>query len=259
MNHFFKKITQCCFISSIVLLSACDTTDSDNIKSSGIHADISVTSSGSGITEVNVQLKSGSGGIGGTVIELEGSDTLFAESNGVTKTLTEDNDLLNDITYNARFDTDESALYTISFDRPDDVSAPNSTVTLPEPFEILTPEIGQSYLANDLFEVTWSQSGYSDTLPLTLDWSCQTSEQDSGQNSVTSGFVKINVVDTGAYSNSISDISEELFEAANNDKNCTVQITLKRESKGQIDVNYGEGGSINALQKRTRTVLILSN
>jgi hypothetical protein len=49
--------------------------------------------------------------------------------------------------------------YTISFSRRDDVSAPNTTTTMPVPFTILTPPAGLAVTDGQAITVLWSPSG----------------------------------------------------------------------------------------------------
>ena len=50
-------------------------------------------------------------------------------------------------------------IYTISFSRRDDVSAPNTTTTMPVPFTILTPPTGLAVADGQTIAVLWSPSG----------------------------------------------------------------------------------------------------
>ena len=49
--------------------------------------------------------------------------------------------------------------YTISFSRRDDASAPNTTITVPVPFTILTPPAGLAVTDGQAIAVLWSPSG----------------------------------------------------------------------------------------------------
>ena len=50
--------------------AGCTSTESENVTTQGINADIDVIADGSGLTVVRAQLEVGSGGIGGTQLDL---------------------------------------------------------------------------------------------------------------------------------------------------------------------------------------------
>ena len=125
-----------------VLLSqliACSETDSTDVRTSGIRAEIDVVAQGDGETTVTANLEVGSGGFFSTDLELAGGDTLTATAFDLTQPLSKVSELFT-FFYRTTFsqDTDGSE-FTVSLDRPNDTSAPDSSVTLPAGFSLQMP------------------------------------------------------------------------------------------------------------------------
>ncbi|WP_455220389.1 hypothetical protein [Kaarinaea lacus] len=239
----------CC--SSI--LTGCARTESENITSHGIHADIQVSAGGNGTTEVEAQLTVGRG-VGGTLLELSGGDRLLAHANGITQQMVKDEDLLA-ITYKTSFNfNDADTQFRVEFDRSEEVSAPNSVVTLPLPPNITMPVQGETILQGADLTVAWEPAFTADSIRLRFLTTCQ------GSNGARYSH-EINKYpgDTGSYRiNTVAFVSAEP-DLLGDTTQCDLDVTVYRERGGSIDPNYGEGGRIIAIQRRAVIVQLVVN
>lgn len=94
----------------------------------------------------------------GTVVLGEG-DTLTACVGSVCQPMVRRQTNANYKPYEATLPYVAETAYTISFSRRDDVSAPNTTITMPVPFTILTPPAGLAVTDGQVITVLWSPSG----------------------------------------------------------------------------------------------------
>jgi len=119
-------------VAAVVLLSACETVNSKDLRTSGISAHIVVSVSGDGTT-VGVQLSAGSL----TSVQLQDGDELTASAGGHTVTLSESNALGVD-GYHGQLDgvTRPGTVVTVALHRDGDTDAPRSVVRLPAPFRV---------------------------------------------------------------------------------------------------------------------------
>lgn len=240
----------------ILLVTACGSSDSDNVKTDGIFADIDIYAPGDGKTYVEVVLKVGSGGVFATELELEGGDQLTAKTDVVgsetPKVLQESQDGLGGFTYKTDYTfDDEDITYTVAFSRAADNDAPNSFVTMPEALEYTLPAEASTFQVTDTINVTWQPSGFSSDVYIDFDVECPK----SGGGTVVFVFTPVKIPDSGAYSKSAGSL---IYDTSGLDLSgqCAIEITLYRSNKGTIDSNYGEGGNIVARQVRTRNIVV---
>jgi hypothetical protein len=228
----------------------CSKTESDNIKTNGMKADIDITATGNGKTGIKVNISVGSGGISSTEVELSSGDTLTATDGTTTKELYEDDGLLGDIEYKTEFSTEaEDTLFTVSLVREDGENAENSFVTLPAPFTLSSESseiTGDGYATVDL---SWTNCRNNYNVAIEVDCTC--SRNENGQS-----------VDTIIYNDfpDITDDGEEQYginrllgdyDPTRYDLGCDIELTMERSRLGTLDSGFGEGGSIEAVQKRT--------
>lgn len=209
----------------------------------GISADIDVQADGSGRTFVTVQLEVGSGGIGGTSLRLSPGDTLTAMANGIQRTLTEDSSIFGEFSYVTNFNFDDAnTLFTVSLVRTNGLSAPNSTVVLPDGFVISSPSSNNVFGTNDVVPVVWSPSGTSIVPEAFVTLSCTLT---NGLTSVGSRRVNIGS-DGGTVNVSVSSIMP--LGAIDTSRLCDGVVELSRFRVGSLDPNFGAGGRIDAEQ-----------
>jgi len=225
-------------------LSGCAKTDSDNIKTKGISAQIRVTDQSADTSSpavIEATLYSGAG-IGGTQLELSDGDRLLAYVDGEHYTLRKADDLIT--TYytvdipNANVNT----LYQVSFERDDDTSAPYSATTLPDEFEITTANNVQFYMDGES-TITWAPQG-DGQMKLSADIECR-----------GDGSLRFNRSDLFADDGSVSfSIRDWIGTTTHNYTSCSGEIHLLRQKTNSVDPAFGEGGSIIGQQERTITV-----
>jgi len=212
-------------------LAACtEDVDSTDVRTSGVYADMEVLATGNGQSEVTVGLKVG-GTNSNTFLELDGEDELVASADGQNRNLTERGNY-----YEATFDTDAGGTeFKVAFNRgPEDTDAPDSHVTLPAPFELAGLDQGQTVSRADGFTLTWETSPDDDDMRWELDGDCLFHESDG-------------ISDTGTVTISASDFDPH---SGDEDTTCNARICVERSRRGSVDSAFGEGGVIEAIQRR---------
>lgn len=222
---------------ALVLTSGCVKTSSDNLLTSGIYASIEAESAGTGTTNVSTTLFVGNP-INLNFVELAGADQLIASHEGQDKVMTE-SEILNVIGYHATFQTDaEDATFEVSFIRGVDAGAPSSLMSLPAKFELAPAPSGAS--RNGPLQITWAPAGTADIMAWQVDGDCIEREQetltgDTGSFTIETGRLRMRQGD------GIADT-------------CDITIKVTRSREGDLDRNYGEGGTIFGRQVRTVTL-----
>ena len=231
------------FVSIICVACGCTSTSSENVTTQGISADIDVQADGSGRTFVTVKLEVGSGGVGGTSLRLGPGDSLTAMANGIQQTLVEDSSIFGEFSYTTNFNFDDAnTRFTVSLVRTNGVSAPNSTVVLPDGFIISSPTSNNVYGTNDVVPVVWSPSGTSIVPEAFVTLSCTLT---SGLTSVNARSVNIGS-DSGTLNVSVSSVMP--LGAIDTSRLCDGVVELSRFRVGSLDPNFGAGGRIDAEQ-----------
>jgi hypothetical protein len=220
------------FLPAALLALACtESVESTDIRTTGIYPEIEVVATGNGSSKVTVRLKTG-GDNSNTFLDLRGDDKLEATVGDETKELDQSGN-----SYIASFDTDEGGTeFTIAFTRgEEDDSAPESIVTLPEPFD-MTIDATTASRADDDVPYSWEPAG-DDDMDWHLDGDCvqlaSGHTPDDGMNTIAAGDI-------------------ETFDS-DKEKTCTVKLQLERAQGGTIDAAFTEGGSIVAKQVRSDT------
>ncbi len=204
--------------------------ESTDIRTSGVYPVVDVTATGSGTTRVQVKLKVG-GPASNTYLELVGPDRLQATMGGTTK----DMDSSGSVSYAATFSTEAAGPIVIAFLRgPDDTTAPNTTVNLPEPFTMALDSTDVSRASGTL-NVTWTPSGGGGNLDSSLAGGCV-------------DLIVEPIPDDGA-----ATIAGDHLHANSPNDACTVTLTLARTQTGQVDPAFTEGGSVKASQVRSKS------
>ena len=205
--------------------------ESTDIRTTGVYPVIDVTAEGSGTSRVLVKLKVG-GINSNTYLELIGPDKLTVTGGGATKDL----DSTGSVSYGATFATEAAGPFVVSFMRgPDDDSAPNSTVDLPEPFIISPLATTELSRATADLVFTWTAGPAAGVIDSSLYGSCIDTiiETIPDDGTATISHDRIHARD-GATTDS-----------------CSVTLTLARTDVGQVDPAFTEGGRVTASQIRT--------
>jgi hypothetical protein len=228
----------------VMLLQACggpkssSTSGADGgpVPTNRIHISLTVESSDPGIAVVRANLNDGK--LFGESYRLDGGDFLRACVIGVCRNMA-DNDSIFTPDYIARFDYQPDVDYVVSFNRQQGGNAPDSRVSLPPAFTIVTPANGQQVTDGDSVLVTWTPTGAPLSADLTYDAECTFL---SGQHGVSFGTlstdsnldgresVRIDPIVDFARSNSTSRITR-----------CSIDLIVSHERRGRIDPAFDDG------------------
>jgi hypothetical protein len=217
-----------CLVGLSALGCSKETTSSSNIKTGGIAALIDVYADDDSSATVHVELRVG-GSSSNTYVDLEGSDELLATVGDVTKTLSPRDTGV----YEASFDdVTEDTEFSVTLERPDDVTASNNSGTLPAPFALDKPAAEKSRADDDL-EISWDP-GSEDEMTLELDGDC------------TFPFEK-GVPDTGAYVLKAGDLEST---GGDNPEACDVELEARRTRSGGADSKFDPESYFRLHQRR---------
>ena len=217
------------------LTGACTTTNSQDVTTHGIYADLGARADGTGTTDVYATLFFGDP-LSLDFVRLTGNDQLEATFNGQNMVMAE-TELLGIVGHNATFTGDAAgSQFEIAFLRTVDAGAPSSTCQLPMPFTITTSPSTQSRAAP--MTLTWSPSGTQDLMSWSASGDCINAA--SGTTS-----------DTGT--TTIAANTLQMRQGMGVASSCAVTLYLSRLHAGQLDPHYGKGGTINGEQRRTAT------
>ena len=232
------------FLCSVLCLAAvcgCTSTSTENVTTQGISADIDVFADGAGRTFVDVKLEVGSGGIGGTSLRLGPNDSLTVRASGVQQNMTEDASIFGEYSYFTTFGFDDAnTVFTVSFNRANGMSAPNSNVALPNGFTVTSPSSSDVFGTGDTIPIIWSPSGTSIVPSVFVRLSC----------TLTSGLTTVDVEtitlgsDNGIASLPVASVMP--IGTLDTSRLCDGTVELARWRSGNLDPNYGEGGQIDA-------------
>ena len=214
---------------------ACTKTESSDILTSGVYADLSAIGDGT-TTDVSATLFLGQP-INLNYLDLTGDDRLIASDGGEDKTMIE-SEILNVVSHHAEFTTSaEGDEFEISFLRTVDAGAPSSLATLPAGFTPDPPPTTASRAAE--LAITWSPSATTDT----MSWQATGDCIELASSPITG--------DTGTAAIPANTIKKRM--GANIADQCTVTVTLVRSRPGELDSHYGKGGQISGQQRRAIT------
>ena len=142
-----------------IVLTACNNTvNSENLKTSGITADIIIDGISSQ-TSVTAFLSTG-GGLAADLVNLNGGDYLSASDGTSSQVMS----LASDGKYITSFPDNTSKIYTVSLIRSSDANAIHSGVIIPAPLTINSPADNQTFVSNTPIPLTWSPATGSGTL-----------------------------------------------------------------------------------------------
>ncbi len=215
-----------------------ETVDSEDIRTSGIHADFGVLATGNAKAVASAKLTVGTGD---TSLVLTGDDKLVVSATDVTKTLARDGDYYRGTFSGEAADTE----FTFAFNRgSEDEAAPSSIVTLPAPFALVGPAATEQVSRAAELTVTWEAGATADTMTWKLDGACLF---DTDGTVATDGTVTLAGEDF--------DVTPSAEKAATDDnddsENCTATLCIERKRNGTLDAAFDKyGGSVYAVQKR---------
>jgi hypothetical protein len=220
-------------------LGGCGQVGSGSVKTSGMYADFSVTATGDGNAHVRAALRVG-GPFSTTFVDLQPGDSFTATQNGANMMpLARTQELLAAVSYTASFTGDAAATpFAIAMKRASDVSAPNSTTTLPAKFTLSAPQANAVASRAQALTISWDAASATpgDTMDVLLSGTCvqpisKYSQSDNGQLVIMAGELKP--------------------VSGSEQATCGVQITVSRKIAGTIDPAFTSGGAFLGYQQRT--------
>jgi hypothetical protein len=213
-------------LAAPLLLTACGNLSSEDVKTSGIHADIVASTDGTGSTEVRATLRVG-GATSNQFLDLSGDDELMASTTSGSAQPMSRQELLGAISYVSTFPVDAPDTgFKVDFERTVDVSAPDSHATLPAAFAITAPaDQANASRAADL-QVTYSSSGSGDAMSWLATGDCI--QPAWGSIAGDPGVFVLSAGKLVAYDGHQTDT-------------CTVTITVARTRAGTLDPAFGSG------------------
>lgn len=218
----------------IGLSTACSDVASEDLLTSGMYANLSVTADGGGTSRADAVLRAGDA-TSNVFVELTADDQLTASTGG-------DPVPMDAITlgayhgYEATLPTDSPTdTYTISLTRTVDAGAPSSTMQLPEPFAVTAPATSFSRAAD--LALAWTPAS-ADPMTITATGDC------------VNLYVTTVDPDAGSFTIPAAAITAVTGQEANN---CAVEIKFERKRPGVADPAYGHGGAAIGIQERKVT------
>jgi hypothetical protein len=219
-------------LAVLSLAAGCESTDSTNIKTSGIYADMKVVANDSGSATVAIELKVG-GASSLTFLRLGAGDELSV-ARGQEVMGTTESSILEVYTYRATFaNAQANDAFVVDFERAEDVSALGSTATLPPGFDIVNPGPNDTISRADALTVTWDPIVTGGEVSLTVGGDCV-------------GVTEFEVPDTGSHTFNVGDLDVVGQEQAS----CQGTLTIRRKASGSVSPTFGEGGVFTATQER---------
>jgi hypothetical protein len=185
----------------------------------------------------------------GTSYRLDGGDFLRACVSGVCRSMA-DNDSVFTPDYIARFDYQSGVDYVVSFNRQESQNAPDSRVTLPPAFTIVTPANRQPVTDGDTVLVSWAPTGAPARVELGYEAECtfvsgpqsfsvgtlSTDDNADGRESV-----RIDPIVSFARTNTISPVTR-----------CSIDVTVRHELDGRVDPAFDDGIAVGIVSREVR-------
>ena len=228
-------------------LCSCDSESSSDggeggtpIKTRDMYMSAEIEATDDATAKISVRLHNGDPFLG-TSYSLTGGDTLNACVGTACRQLTR---RLLSFDYEADLPYVAESPYTISFSRRVDVSAPDSVVTLPVAFAILSPSSGLHVTDGDVVAVQWSPATAADHDYVSGRARCD--YEDGVQNTrTTAGPLSVNAaggfatvaIDTILAARPFSPLTEARL------LRCDVVIEVAQKRIGTVDSRFGGAGA----------------
>lgn len=222
-------------LSIAVVGLGCESVKSNDLKTSGLYAELEVDAPGTGKVNVKATLKLGQGSL--TYLDLTPTDSLTAAVGATTRAMSRES-AFGTTWYQAGFDGDAAGTSVrVSLTRQADTSAPESVVTMPAPFSFRSPVVNAPFPRSGGVTVMWDGSGEADAMKLTARGSC---------------IQPVELQVTGDTGTQV--IAPFVVSSGNDTSTCSVSITLVRSRLGTVDPAYGKGGVFKATVSRALVI-----
>jgi len=234
MTKMARRVVRLISCVAVAFIGGCLVTSSEDIDTSNIYA--AFTAEASTAISIDVAAELHEKEANGTGISLADSDVLKATVGDKTQAL--DGALS---TYSAVFSDLNATAGTqvkVTLERASKTSAPNTVMTMPDPFEIVLPpdSVASRSRASDLI-VTWSPSGTTQHMKVGLAGDC------------IEDFSRELDSDPGTFTIAPSDIKAK---SGQSDVTCEATLKVSRSNAGTIDPAFASGSQATAVQSRNR-------
>jgi hypothetical protein len=239
-------------VALLALLQACGPKSSSTsgpdqgpVPTSKMTITMRVEAGDSGIAVVRANLNDGRPL--GDSYRLDGGDFFRACVNGVCRSMA-DNDSLTSPDYIARFDYQSGVDFVVTFNRQEAQSAPDSRVTLPPAFTIVTPANHQQVTDGETVLVSWSPNGAPARASLSYQADCTLL---SGGHGVSSGTLSADSNADGLESVSIDPIVTLAGTGVpSRITRCSIDVTVSHELQGRIDPAFRNGTAVGIVSRK---------
>lgn len=233
-------------LASGVLIAGCcgmcaETISSENVRTEGLYEQVNVETNGDGTTRIAVTLRVG-GALSNLYPAIGIADRLEARVGGKLAELVFDKGIVSLPSYRGEVQGDPGGkAFEILFTRSGNTSATGTRVTMPPSFTISSPaEDTTLSLSHPALSLAWGPPS-AEPMSWRIEGDCIVS--DSGSSSPDTGRAELTLrpapTDAGAPAGG-----------------CKAKIFLERTGRGVIDPAFGQGGAIQATQRRERVVQI---
>ncbi|HVQ12873.1 MAG TPA: hypothetical protein VMS40_04755 [Vicinamibacterales bacterium] len=252
MQHNFFCYRTLGLAALVTLLQACGDPKSSStsgseggpVPTSRMTINLRVVSSESGIAVVRANLNDGRAA--GDSYRLDGGDFFRACVSGLCRNMA-DNDSLTSPDYIARFDYQSGVDYVVAFNRQEAQNAPDSRVTLPPAFTIVTPANHQQVTDGETVLVSWSPTGAPARVSMSYDADCTFL---SGSRGFSSGTLNEDSSADGRESVRIDPIVEVVRSSSPSTiTRCSIVVTVSHELQGRIDPAFRNGTAVGIVSR----------
>jgi hypothetical protein len=182
----------------------------------------------------------------GSSYRLDGGDFFRACVNGVCRTMA-DNDSVTSPDYIARFDYQPNVDYVVAFNRQGAQNAPDSRVTLPAAFTIVTPANHQQVTDGETVVVSWTPTGAPARASLSYNADCT---HLSGPHSFASGTLSADSNADGRESVRIDSIVNLVRSGSTlTITRCSIDVIVRHELQGRIDPAFHNGTAVGIVSR----------
>jgi hypothetical protein len=256
-NILGRRVLACAAV--LTLLPCCGDPKSSSTSGAGGGAvptakmtmDLRVESSDPDVAVVRTNLNDGR--VLGNSYRLDGGDYLRACVNGVCRNMA-DNDSVTSPDYIARFDYQPGVDFVVAFNRREASSAPDSRVSLPAPFSIVTPANRQQVTDGETVLVSWSPSGAPANVSLVYDSDCKL---ESGAHVIGTGTLSTDSDANGSEPVSIDSIVNDARASATSViTRCSIDVTVRHQLEGRVDPGFERGTAFGIVSRQVNLVYL---
>jgi hypothetical protein len=235
----------------VTLLQGCDPKSSSTsgadggpVPTSRMTINLRVVSNESAIAVVRANLNDGRAA--GDSYRLDGGDYFRACISGLCRNMA-DNDSLTSPDYIARFDYQSGVDYVVAFNRQEAQNAPDSRVTLPPAFTIVTPANHQQVTDGETVLVSWTPTGAPARVSMSYDADCTLL---SGSHTLATGTLSDDSNADGRESVRIDSIVDPVRSSSLSIiTRCSIDVTISHELQGRIDPAFRNGTAVGIVSR----------